>query len=253
MSDFLTRMARLSLGEMPVVVPRVPSLFSSVDDAGLSETTQTNVLQVNKTEQANEGIRHPSSAPTVDEQMPQSAIPSGQSAKEPFGFDSFAGHIDMSRKVSQPLVVRQDKPAILGRHENHAARVTTSIASSTHEPQNESATAQSGTDDQKPPKGDNGHYSVDASSGQPVSVISQLTRPLLPDYKNPQTAVSQVMAGLTVADPTVAQKSTVHINIGRVEVRARSAAPPLLPRPVRAERENSLSLSEYLKRSGGRS
>jgi len=43
---------------------------------------------------------------------------------------------------------------------------------------------------------------------------------------------------------------TVHISIGRIEVRAHIAPSPQAPRP-RAERPPTRSLADYLKRGGG--
>lgn len=77
--------------------------------------------------------------------------------------------------------------------------------------------------------------------------------PLLPQRTAESAAPFPALADTTVgADTGKSPSPTVHITIGRVEVRANIAAPPAAPRP-RTTSKPTLSLGDYLKRGAGAS
>jgi hypothetical protein len=51
--------------------------------------------------------------------------------------------------------------------------------------------------------------------------------------------------------PETKQEPAVHVHIGRIDVRATTAAPVPAPRPARPKPKSSLQLQDYLKRGSG--
>jgi len=255
MSDFLTRMAQLSRGEAPVVAPRLPSLFAPMEEASLVETIAATVQQQNKAESVAKTTREPAAA-TIVKDLPQQTTYDDRSAEHPISNKPSTRQADKTENAPTLLIAPQDNndevptiaapfvtknrdvPAITqhGINRSHTASPLLNNEPQTIAPINVDIPFDSAVD----------------QNGQPDSVMSQQSMPLVQGYKTKHAAPQQVMAELpTATEQSAKQEPTVHINIGRVEVRAHTAAATPAPRPARPKPQNSLSLNDYLKRGGG--
>lgn len=94
----------------------------------------------------------------------------------------------------------------------------------------------------------------DGVAPEPKAMAQASLPPLVAGYKTTQPGPQQAMAELpAVSEQLVREQPTIHINIGRVEVRAQTTGPRPTPQASRPKPQSSLSLNDYLKRGGGQS
>lgn len=252
MSDFLTRMAQLSHGEATIVAPQLPSLFAPMEEEGPAETIETTPQQQSKAE--------PAAAP-IDKDLPQSTTYVNRSVEQAISSKPQTGRENKTEETPTPLIVAKDN-----NHKNNkpvepsiAAPLLTKVTAV-------QATKQQGISSSRTaspllnaePQTITHQTNVDMVfhsainlNEQADSTMLQQSMPLVPGYKSKQAAPQQIMAELPAAEQSAQQEPTVHINIGRVEVRAHTAAPATIPRPAQRKPHSSLSLNDYLKRGGG--
>ncbi len=256
MSDYLTRMAQLSRGEAAVVAPHLPSLFATTEQTRLTETIEPPPQYQTKAEPATQTTRE-SATETIKKDPSQQTTYFKPTAENFISSKQPNMQADITENGSTPLITPQNNnqaaPSIATPllNENQAAPATTKIQP------NSKLTPSSLADNLEtiaPTKIDIAFDAVDDLNQQSDTVMRHSSLPLVPDYKNQQATPQQVMAELPATTEQIAkQEPTVHINIGRVEVRAQTAAPAPAPRPVRPKPQGSLSLNDYLKRGGGES
>ena len=260
MSDFLTRMAQVSHGEADIVTPRLPNLFSSVEETAPAETIaplqQNHAEAATKTMQQPAGVTGSIQAHDISQQH-QKTSPSESIYSESIHSESIAEQASTHNVANKTSGKTQDKT------EQTPPTATFTSQAANHAVEN-LATALLQKKSSQPETQQPGHEKTDplvAEKSQTTtatkvdSILPQSSQPLVPDYKNQQATPQQLLADMpTSTAAVVKQEPDVHINIGRVEVRAQTAAATPAPQPVRAKRnDNSLSLNDYLKRGGGQS
>jgi hypothetical protein len=252
MSDFLTRMARLSHGKASVVTPRPPSLFAPTEPSSDIEPMMPLLTPQRpadtKLPEQNERLFTSSTSETDDPRpahirqartgtfvsdRPQPATQEMASDPAPKTSQRESGGVPFV--VQSPQVSDSQTVAFIRQHSVDQAsmptlsdKIETIVQSSVDLPLDRS---------------------VDFA-GVTEPGVTQRSLPLVPNHKNRQTLPSQRMAELP--SDTVNQQATVHINIGRIEVRAQHAAPTPAARPIKNKPRNELSLNDYLKRGRGR-
>ena len=223
MSDFLTRMAQLSRGEATVVAPRISSLFAPLEGAGLAETLDTELQQQNKAEPLVKTTQQPAVV-TGDTELPQSTAHDEPTKGQPISFKPTTRQDYKSEDADTPLVAPLDNnhavptiAASLGTKNQDTSAITQQESSHRHTASSENDAPQTiaKTNVDMP------FDSVINQNGQPDGAMPQQSLPLVLGYKSKQLAPEQVMAELPITTVQAAkQEPTVHINIGRVEVRA---------------------------------
>lgn len=253
MSDFLTRMAQLSRGEAPVIAPRLPSLFAPMEETSPVETIAGTVQQQTEAGSAVKTTLEPSA---VDRDRPQPTTYDQRSAEQPTSNKPPTSQVDKIENVSTLLIAAQDNnddvSAPLVTKKRDAPAITQPGISRSHTASpllnEEIQPIASTTNADKP------FDSAVDLNGQPDSAMPPPFMPLVKGYKTKDAAPQQIMVELSAAtEPSIKQEPTVHINIGRVEVRAQTAAPAPASRLDRPKTHSSLSLNDYLKRGGGQS
>ncbi|MCP4047407.1 MAG: hypothetical protein GY732_15630 [Gammaproteobacteria bacterium] len=256
MKDFLTRMARRSRGEAEVVEPRLPSLFAPQDEASVVETGDATPWQPST---SGPGKRTaPSSGKAAAERgQPQPAAHNAPTAEQPIVYEHAVKQPDTTETGITPLATLPDNGDEVAN--TSAPDVVENIGVPVREQQERSAQpAPLLLDDDQlavtaTGNRDTSFDSTMTMSVQNVSVAQQPSLPLVPGYTSNQPTPQQTMSELpTVTQHDTKEEPTVHINIGRVEVRAHTSAPVPAPRPVRSQPASSLSLDAYLKQGGGK-
>lgn len=252
MSDFLTRMAQLSRGEATVVAPRLPSLFAPTQEAGLTETIESTLQYQTKAEPAVQKT-HESAAATVDKDPSQPSTFVEHAAEPSISTKQASRLINNIEEAPTPLITPQNynhpMPSIAVQVKNHNQETaTTSQQDSIHKQTTKSLKEKLQT--LFPTDVDVAFDTDETLTEQPGSVKPQSSLPLVPGYKNQQTTPQQFITELPAATEEIPKKKTsVHINIGRVEVRAQTTAPAPAPRLAQPKTDSNLSLNDYLKRS----
>ena len=263
MSDFLTRLLEVNRGETAVVTPRLPGLFASLPDTMPEESAETGLLQATSVEHSfdhasSDPVRNPgaeetpglSPAPGAPEfpletrQYPQEA----ESRNEPENQAEASGHPGSPLRVPDPQISGRhevdilenhdaaDKP--LFRHENEAGQTALRPA--------ENSPAKSGAGDIHPSA-----LMVPDQGNEADFPPGQSPAPLLPvDSRRRAVRQQHYRQPPGVAEAPASAEPSIHVTIGRVEVRAQTAPPKPAPRPVAARERGGLSLQDYLKRGG---
>ncbi len=255
MNDFLTRMAQFSRGEAMVVTPRLPSLFAPTEDTNTPQTDEVSLLQMSKKETrlklpldsiitaADTGQPQPPTAINPSEDHTIRYKPESEQAEMSLvPLITPPGNTNGSVQTASPVVTTNEGRIEIQNHGRY---------------QSNPAPSPLKDETQAPPKTahiETSFESVTTMHGQQASNEEKLSQPLVPGHRSKQTAQQQAMTDLPTSIPVEAQhEPTVHINIGRVEVRAQSSAPAPPPRPLQPKPKSSLSLNDYLTRRGGRS
>ena len=242
--NFLTRLAQRNLGIANLVHPRLPSTFEPVNEGANMLSAVEEVP-----------LASPPDLPSLVRSSPVS------------------GHAEQSTR-SHAQTIRNE-----GEQARGATRDSTDVADADREDapvQSHSPLSirplSSALDDDKSSQGGRrtdrvlspnpeGNRGADAVSQQPL-VSRSRDLPSAPPISAKAQSDLLVAAharqayrddfGLEGMLPIEAETSapTVHISIGRIEVRAHIAPSPQAPRP-RAERPPTRSLADYLKRGGG--
>ena len=236
MSDFLTRLAQRSMGAAPLIAPRLPSLFAPTEESPIGSAADATAVT--------DAVQSKTFAPPSLQSTPTGRIDSATTA-------SAADELHASDYQPQRATATE---AIT------AARTTTATASieSTLIPlvkatqANFQTTAPLTADTPQvasPLESATAARTPDKTAAAPEHLL-----PLLPQRRSESAAPFAVSADTALAaDSGASVAPTVHITIGRVEVRANiAAAPPAAPRP-RPTSQPALSLNDYLKRGAGAS
>lgn len=238
MSDFLTRLAQRSIGAAQLIAPRLPSMFAPAEEPNNNASSMANVIAAPRhTPLASLPMQSRTTAHT-DSISPdaRTAIHSHRSpAPEPTSAPEPATRNDASQPrtatKSIPLVERAMQANIQAAPPLASADAPASIA-----PLEAPATTR------KP--------NAPADAPEPW-------QPLLPQRAaksaTPFSAAPDIHHDASAeANHATPPAPTVHITIGRVEVKANVATPPAAPRP-RVESKPALSLNDYLKRGANAS
>lgn len=242
MSDFLTRLAQRSLGEPPAIRPRLPGLFAPLDEplfepfgeppsaTAANPTAVTAAAQTTVTPSPPLRFRttsHPGPVPGE----PNHACTSTQRQQEPG---------ETLAAAPSPSIDSTEQRALA----NLIANAETTRTHPEAEPPLVTKTVLSAAASLQP--------SLKPLEQNPTAAAPDQRPPLLPRRLAPTTSSQPSLAGSTaLAGNSPAAAPAVHITIGRLEVRAAMSTPPPTPRP-RADNKPTLSLGDYLKRSGGR-
>lgn len=261
MSDFLTRLAQLSRGEAAVVSPRLPGRFAPIQEATLGEPDQTRFEQHSKWEVTRDVGRRQLS--TDSDENPFSP---GAADAEPLDRQTGTEAYQPEPIAPQSL----NSPDVPGNPAVYSPFIPTALAQTIRKPPsavitNEvslaGATAPIGTKAAELSATQRKTGSVSApqqntSSGKannpdgpaPSSQVDPAPLVTVPREQpgRPQPLASEK---LSFKESASTQKPSVHINIGRIEVRANTATPGPAPRPAPPKPQSSLQLQDYLKRS----
>jgi hypothetical protein len=228
MSDFLTRLAQRSLGEAALIAPRLPPLFEPLLD-GIPEVPAAPVMVPGLAPRSRPA---PPSRPSHSAEAIPQAVTHGKRRE--------------TRATPRPTQDTSPPP-------QHAEQVRSPATASDDHARHEPLVP--AVQDTSPTHSDNPmfhfiHPSITAA--QTESTTGATSPPLVPHPASKMgTATALPVTCLDLADDRPNAAPTVHITIGRVEVRARVSATPAAPRP-RSESKPALSLSDYLKRGGGK-
>lgn len=236
MSDFLTRMAQRSLGAAPLIAPRLPGLFAPVEESSPSNVANA----IAATEEA--PVSTLASLP-LQSRTKGSADPASNEPR---------ANIDTPQHFHAPEAAIAPAPA--AHTGNTQSRIEATLIPLVD-------TAQTNTQTTAPlvapvaPVASDADASLKPSKAlrdMPATAPEQWS-PLLPqrnaEHVAPFAALADTPVGAETGTPPA---PTVHITIGRVEVRANIATPPAAPRP-RAVSKPAQSLGDYLKHGAGAS
>lgn len=273
MNDFLTRIAQLSRGEARVIAPRLPSLFAppAHDDlASASDTVKATVQPVGKAAVYKQTKQAPI-AHMVVEETARPVPPAERSTQQVQPQQTITGYTDKREETAHTVVASQENrspeqhiaEALSGRKQEYLVVAQTASAESTESRDVAEFTELGHIQSNSPPSEkiqtidpEDVEFPLNVvvdQKGQSGTMTPQAILQLVPDHNIPYTTPQQAMSKLPGSTETAGQQeTTVHVNIGRVEVRAQPAAPVTAPRTVRPREKNNLSLHEYLNRRGGR-
>jgi len=232
MSDFLTRLAQRSMGAASLIAPRLPSLFAPVE-----ESPTSNVAGATVTDAARNA---PLAAPPFQSYTTARADPASGEPR---------AYVYPPQRPTAPEAAIAQAPA--ARIDNTPPRVGSPLLPllETAQANTQGTTSLLVTTVAPHP----------AASLQPPMVLRKqdtpaaAAEPLLPQRTAEPAALRPAWPDSGMgADTGASDAPTVHITIGRVEVKANVAAPSTAPRPRMASKP-TLSLGDYLKRGGGAS
>lgn len=231
MNDFLTRLAQRSMGTAPLIAPRLPSLFAPVEESNshIADTAavtnaahNTTLVSTPLQSPAIGRTDHTFIEPCANSYPPQRPIPPEAAP---------AASIDTT-----PLRVDSTLVPLVETAAQANAQTTPTLAT---------PVAPQPAAPLEPPIATR---KQDTPTAAPESWL-----PLLPQPKAESAAAFPAVADTSAgADTGTPPAPTVHITIGRVEVRANIATPRAAPRS-RAASKPALSLGDYLKRGAGAS
>lgn len=245
MNDFLTRLAQRSMGVAPLIAPRLPGLFAPVEETQIDNfATTKSVMSAGKTAvmtSATGAARNPTLvSPSV---QPRTAAHADPATSESRSF------VYPPHRPPEPEAA--NAPAPVAYIESISPRVA-----SAHIPLVETSQANFQTTAPLPAPA----ASHPVAAPEPLiaprkqetpAVAAQQWLPLLPRRKADSVAPFPAMADTAMRADT-GTAPTVHITIGRVEVKANIATPTAAPRPRTASKP-MLSLGDFLKRGAGAS
>lgn len=258
MTDFLTRMAQLSRGEAAVMAPRLPGLFAPAPAAEFDETAVAPMTQPARDTETPEPAAQ-ASAETADAKAFPPPTPSREPASAALVHNKpSAGQATKTEVVLTPLVApAETNPAQQDSYSPLALSPRIARETRQQEPHHHHSETPLLVN-QPPPSATSQTFSAPFDLAAPAAAFTDGTlprqsTPLVQGYKNRQPTPPQAMAELTTnTEPATKQEPAVHINIGRIEVRAQTAAPSAPTRPAQPKTDSRLSLNDYLKRGGGR-
>lgn len=225
MSDFLARLAQRALGAAPLVRPRLPGLFSPLDEEA---------------------------APASEALAVDSREPSPVPAPAPLS-RAVEARDEMAAAAGTPPV-RAPAPAVAPEQAKDFLPAHPSAPQATRPSRDEGGPAapESPAPERWVPAESSASRILLLEKAAPRTQLANSPLPLVrPRREASPKEGAPGPGGIAYVERGPAQAPAVHITIGRVEVRANIAAPPAArPRP---EHKPALSLREYLKRGGGKS
>lgn len=261
MSDFLTRLAQLTRGEAAVVSPRLPGRYAPLPETGPGDFAGTGVQQQSGSASAREPAHSPLSRGLEVKKLSPGKVDEGSQGRRS-GIEAGSQDSGMPQSpmlpdepgrsmVDAPLMPASVVPAELsstgsgegavdGRAgaQNEAGSGQSTASGANDSPQNPITT------ELNTPPG-----RATQQGGLADNSPAQQSRPLVRGHQGRQPEPQRQMTELpAVSDQAAKQEPSVHIHIGRVEVRAQTAAPVPAPLSARPGPQSSLSLQDYLKR-----
>jgi hypothetical protein len=263
MSDFLTRLVQLTRGEAAVVSPRIPGRFTPTtetrqlepDPSGLEQHNQWATNRDLDRQQLITGSDQNSVLPGAavgDALNPQSVAQSEQTKPADSETNNSAAEPEIPAAYS-PII----PPTSANSDRKPASALTTdgvSLAEPTAEQPGKaaelSAVREDNVNKSKP------QQSVGNGETNQPGVTKQVSRvdppPLVTVIQNLSGKLQPPATEQPVFNtPETKQEPAVHVHIGRIDVRATTAAPVPAPRPARPKPKSSLQLQDYLKRGSG--
>lgn len=263
MSDFLTRIARLTRGETTAVKPRLPSHFAPLPDSQPAELPQ-DVPSVHRS--AGREV-NPESAQSQPAPSPERAAPGKRASSQETGTSELrAVDIDTAAHAPMMRLVDIEDAAVPGLSFAGTPRSARTDGEPAHrqvltglEWADQDFGAADDTEIQTDPfrpagEADPVHLH---ESGRAAPTPSAPAHPKLLVRTQPagrEDTVLPDLPGLPETPRHTPGEPVVHINIGRIEVKASTPAPQPQARPAPARQQSSLSLQDYLARgqTGGK-
>jgi len=264
MSDYFTRMAQYSRGEADIVLPKLPGFFGpqKEEEAGstaaatpLAHTTmQTTVAPHGTSEKRrkNDPIEKNWPRPVSGDTSPleKNNDIDGLGEWRPEKFDRKKEQAVTSSTASHHRVHIASSNILEGAEQEEQEESEKRI------PVDRSATAREDPFSAAPFQAESGArlFSEAVTGVEQVNDLVPSAELLVPQYLADKTGdPREVVFRPPENQQEVEKEPTIHINIGRVEVRAQIASPTPAARVSRRKDENRLSLDAYLKRCGGQS
>jgi len=229
MSDFLTRMAQRSIGAAPLIAPHLPSLFAPVEESPIGNVSDTTVVTNTQSGTQADPALQSRATGRID-----SVTDVMRASVSPTKYSTTTEAMPETRIAPDPAQVESTLIPLVKAAPANFQTIAPLLA-----PDSPQAAA----------------LLVSPTAVHKQRKAAAATQPLLPQRRIESAAHFAVSADTpAAADTTTPAPPTVHITIGRVEVRANiaAAAPPAAPRP-RPTSQPALSLSDYLKRGAGAS
>jgi len=262
MSDFLTRMAQYSRGEVALVTPVITGFFGPQAE---SESVAT-VMDVSAP--LGEGVQ-----PGIETAIPAVAAKSGvllqpaiQNRAEP-ELSTAAEHAPPEpdrggavQRANLPESVSTDAyiadlhdPAFSHRAVQSHIQPANPVRRLSLAEKETGLRSDSATDDSDvpPAAGIRLVKQAPAVTAEPSSLLVPLGRSSSLPGDAQSVSLHDMVQLPTLAERDAQKEPAIHISIGRIDVRARTPAPVSVARTPRTKSASSLSLSAYLKRGGG--
>ena len=253
MSDFLTRLAQLTRGEAAVVSPRLPGRFSPLPGTGIAEAVDGGVEQ-----QSEAGTAKESTGGVFTQQRGREAPWPDGSIERPKDqpIDAESGRREPGLQRTQPQSDEVDRMA------DHSPIIPVTMTSAVQKPESPAhrdlladtgRPLESGRKQPVPVGAENdtpitGVEKIDQPDGLPEISLSGRSSLLVSSHQYQMAGPQQVLFQQpATTQPATEQQTSVHINIGRVDVRAHTAAPKPPPRISKPRSPSSQSLQDYLK------
>lgn len=251
MSDFLSRLAQRSLGTAPLIAPRLPSVFAPFEHEGAARDVSSFISQ------------NASGTDDAISVSPQPALPLSLRVPRAEGGNAEAPNFVYAPPLpftgEEEETAAYNKPGVPQRKRDDAAfppvaHMSTQLSNPSPargeglvagDTQNSVPTSNSGL------TADESKYAPTASFPSPLAGEGAGERewsPLVPANKMNSSETPAPSAFAADMADRHGSAATIHISIGRIEVRANTAPPPA-PRP-RTEPKPTQSLADYLKRGG---
>lgn len=258
-TDFLSRVALPALGAMPLVRPRLPSLFENQQADAMDEGPDDPFVTVQENAPVWRALAAPPPMPAIRELLVAAQQPQDRASAKPV-----ADHAPQRDEAIPPLPVAAAVQPLVERvtplpRESHRPEMRDELpgppaprsrAKRASEPSDVATQAASVAPDTRKP---------DAISTGPVAApvvalpvsAAPLARPnaqplVMPAPLPPARRQEAMTIQLPPAPPAIT------ITIGRIDIRAASPQPATSPPPPRAAKPQPQSLDDYLKhRTGG--
>ncbi len=271
MSDFLTRLAQRAQGEAASITPRLPSRYAPLRDGG---------FELHQTAAASPAGASSSSKRLDDDAEPEraarSTLPGDETHRQSPETSSFSAieATHRSRRVESSqhhngTAAHQPFANAATEEETRSTPETSLLITGTREPQESFAVPhaprplkQQAAQDAS---GENEYLQIDGASNAsaaqethgPITADAGLKvrgseqwQTLLPSTKPQEASRDRFAEAMQSATGPAAP--SIHISIGRVEVRANIGKTTVNTPPPRAASKPALSLDDYLKRGGGK-
>ncbi|MDH4234861.1 MAG: hypothetical protein OEV15_06990 [Gallionella sp.] len=260
MNDFLTRLAQRSIGVAPLITPRLPDLFAPFEESRIGNpaatTPVTSAMSYGATAPVAGAEQSATPAPIIATAITSRAQPTFLAT--PSSMTHGADNVDRV----EPRV-EQSETRVSLRSTQAASNLSRQAGEEKLPGHSRDFSTESNETESVPATSAKATFAMDSDRSASDSLLAPLKKmaaradtaspPLLPiaaDIIGKPIGPRAARIGLHDDKATAAH--TVHITIGRVEVRANIATPPAAPRP-RPASQPALSLGDFLKRGAGAS
>lgn len=260
MSDFLTRIARLTRGEATAVKPRLPGHFAPLPETPTAEPLDGRILAPAADGRGKEPVhaqRQTAPGPAIEASGDHPGGQVAETVKAQTVDTNTAAHapgtlpIDAKDEVTPQLApagMPQSPEAFVDTDDRRPlAGMDWAAPEFDFSGDAETPTGPSRQDNEGDP------VSI-RESGTAVQTTSLPFRPKLLVRTQPAAREEAGVPDFPEAPLRTRSEPVVHVNIGRIEVRASTPDPRQQPRPAPARQQSSVSLQDYLARgqTGGK-